>query len=261
MDEIDKKILYYLLKDGRVSQRSISESLGLTPPTLVYRFKKMREDGVLYGFSVLVNPNFYGKYYGFGAFKNIKDFSADWIFFKLKCFEWLNVYGIEGNSIEDIKDKISYMSKDLGEIQMTYVPEQEIITPNQFDVKILSKLLEDPRAQPSDIAESLNLSSKLVSKRLKIMEKKGYIKVLPVINVPKSGSVIFSMFSMRIKDIRNILNECRFMEITDMRAGIQICFAGSMEEAKKYINAVRAVDKQADVMLIYDYFIKRVDVK
>jgi DNA-binding Lrp family transcriptional regulator len=221
----------------------------------------MREDGILYGFSVLVNPNFYGKYYGFAAFKNIKDYSEDWIFFKLKCFEWLNVYGIEGNSIEDIKDKISYMSKDLGEIQMTYIPEQEMIKPNQFDVKILPKLLEDPRAQPSDIAEKLKLPSKLVAKRLKIMESKGYIKVIPNINIPKSGSVVFSMFSTRIKDIRNILEECRFMEITDMRAGIQICFAESMEEAKKYINAVRTIDKQADVMLIYDYYVKVADIK
>ncbi|MEM4885031.1 MAG: winged helix-turn-helix domain-containing protein, partial [Saccharolobus sp.] len=39
MDIIDKRILFYLLKDGRISQRRIASLLNLTPASLNYRFK------------------------------------------------------------------------------------------------------------------------------------------------------------------------------------------------------------------------------
>jgi DNA-binding Lrp family transcriptional regulator len=61
MDELEKKILIYLFRDPSLSQRNIAKELGLTPPSLTYRIKKLQDEGVFQGYTVLVNPNFYGK--------------------------------------------------------------------------------------------------------------------------------------------------------------------------------------------------------
>jgi transcriptional regulator, AsnC family len=45
------------------------------------------------------------------AFKNYYDYIGVGIFFKFKCLEWLNVYGVEGSSIPEIEDKIEGMKK------------------------------------------------------------------------------------------------------------------------------------------------------
>ncbi|MEM4046991.1 MAG: winged helix-turn-helix transcriptional regulator, partial [Metallosphaera sp.] len=104
MDEVDKKILYLLFRDGRISQRRIAEELNITPPTLNYRFKKLEEEGILKGFVTFINPSYLSQYYGFLAFVNYTDYDSDWIFLKFKCVEWLNVYGILGKSMRDLED-------------------------------------------------------------------------------------------------------------------------------------------------------------
>jgi transcriptional regulator, AsnC family len=70
MDELDRKMLMLLFRDGRISQRRLAEELNVTPPTLNYRFRKLEEEGVLKGFTLFVNPNFLSSYYGFVAFTN-----------------------------------------------------------------------------------------------------------------------------------------------------------------------------------------------
>ena len=77
MDIIDKRILFYLLKDGRISQRRIASLLNLTPASLNYRFKKLIDSGILKGFKLYINPNFQGKYQIFIAYKNYNDINAD----------------------------------------------------------------------------------------------------------------------------------------------------------------------------------------
>lgn len=47
MDSIDKKILIYLFRDGRISQRKIAEEVKLSATSLNYRFNKLIEDGII----------------------------------------------------------------------------------------------------------------------------------------------------------------------------------------------------------------------
>lgn len=255
MDEIDKKIIFYLFKDGRISFRSIAEMLNLTPPSVIYRLKKLEEEEILKGFYLFVNPNFYGKYYSFAAFKNIRDFEENYIFLKFKCVEWLNVYGIYGDSIQDIEDKIIQMKKSLGENTMKYVPNQNPTQPKELDEKIIGTLKENPRYTSAEISEILGIESKIVSKRLEILRKRGYFAVIPRIDIPKSNTMLFSIFSTKVQDIKPILDDCRIMEITDNQAGIQVCFASNVDMVRKYIFSARRKDPDADVMIIYDYYV------
>ncbi|AWR97878.1 winged helix-turn-helix transcriptional regulator [Acidianus sulfidivorans JP7] len=255
MDDIDKKILFYLFKDGRISFRNIASLLNLTPPSVIYRIKKLEEDEILKGYALFVNPNFYNKYYSFVAFKNIKDLDKNYVFLKFKCVEWLNVYGIFGNSISEIEDKISDMREYLGEYTMKYIPNQNLVQPKEIDQKIISILKENPRYTSGDISKILGIESKHVSKRLEILKKRGYFTVLPIIDIPKSNVSLFSIFSKRVDKIKNILEQCKIMEIVDGNSGIQVCFSENINTVRKYVMSVRDVDPEADVMIIYDYYL------
>jgi len=56
MDETNLSILRILLKDGRAPFADIAASLGLARQTVTERIQRMRESGVLLGFSALVAP-------------------------------------------------------------------------------------------------------------------------------------------------------------------------------------------------------------
>ena len=47
MDRTDYKILNLLQQDSRITLRSIGEQVGLTPPAVSERIRKMEEDGVM----------------------------------------------------------------------------------------------------------------------------------------------------------------------------------------------------------------------
>ncbi|MBB5254807.1 winged helix-turn-helix transcriptional regulator [Sulfurisphaera ohwakuensis] len=256
MDLIDKRILFYFLRDGRISQRQIASLLGLTPASLNYRFKKLMDDGILKGFKLYINPNFYGKIQIYIAFKNYNDLDGEFISFKLKCLEWLNVYGVQAKDNIELKDRLSYMAKQLGDPVLSYFPLQSLFKPSNLDIKIVEELKKDPRIQPVDIAEKLGVNSKIVEKHIRYLRHRGLILVVPEIELGKTDIVIFSMFSNKIEDISIVLQDCKIWQFTDGYAGITVCYADNMERARKYISAAREVDKDADVMIIYDYIFK-----
>ncbi|AHC50853.1 AsnC family transcriptional regulator [Sulfolobus acidocaldarius SUSAZ] len=256
MDIVDKRILSFFLKDGRISQRRIASLLNLTPASLNYRFRKLVDSNILKGFKLYINPNFYGQYQLYIAFKNYKEIDADWISFKLRCLEWLNVYGIYGSSQTELKDRIEYMRKELGDPILTYLPVQYKLKPSSLDKKIVEMLKEDPRLASSEISKKLGINSRVIEKHIRHMRFRGMILIVPEINLGRADIVIFSMFSKRIEDISPVLQECKLWQFTDGYAGITVCYADNVEGAKKYINGAREVDKDSDVMIIYDYEFK-----
>ncbi|MEM3801363.1 MAG: winged helix-turn-helix transcriptional regulator [Saccharolobus sp.] len=256
MDIVDKRILFYLLKDGRISQRRIASLLNLTPASLNYRFKKLYDNGILKGFRLYVNPNFFGKHQIFIAFKNYNDIDSDWISFKLKCLEWLNVYGIYASDNKELKDRIEYMKKELGEVVLSYFPVQYLLRPSSIDQRIIEVLKSDPRLPSSEISKKIGLNTKTVEKHIRYLRHRGLILIIPEIDLGKTDIVIFSMFSRRIDEISVVLQDCKLWQFTDGYAGITVCYADNMERAKKFITAARQIDKNSDVMIIYDYIFK-----
>lgn len=60
MDEIDRRILDILQKDGKVSQARIAESVGLTTPSVNERIKKLETRGFIRRFTALLDPGLVG---------------------------------------------------------------------------------------------------------------------------------------------------------------------------------------------------------
>jgi Lrp/AsnC family transcriptional regulator for asnA, asnC and gidA len=60
LDEIDKKILAILQKNSRTPLREISKEVNLAESTIYERIKKMKKNGVIRRFSVVLNPSALG---------------------------------------------------------------------------------------------------------------------------------------------------------------------------------------------------------
>lgn len=98
IDEINKKILHRLQENSRESFASIGRVVGLTPPAVAERVKKMEDLGILEGYKARVNHLKMG--YQLRAIVTIKAFMG-----KLKPFldkvrsleEVMNCYRITGN--------------------------------------------------------------------------------------------------------------------------------------------------------------------
>ena len=55
LSETDMKILQVLLEDARFSSRQIAKKVGVSVGTVLSRIRKMEEDGLIKGYSVIMN--------------------------------------------------------------------------------------------------------------------------------------------------------------------------------------------------------------
>lgn len=55
MDEIDRRIVQLLLRNGRMNQEQLSQAVHLSRPAVHERLKRLEETGILRGFTVQVN--------------------------------------------------------------------------------------------------------------------------------------------------------------------------------------------------------------
>jgi DNA-binding Lrp family transcriptional regulator len=60
MDEINRRILALLMEDGRRSYDDIARRVSLSAPAVKRRIDRMRADGAIRGFSVVVDPEAFG---------------------------------------------------------------------------------------------------------------------------------------------------------------------------------------------------------
>jgi Lrp/AsnC family transcriptional regulator len=57
LDEVDRKILYYLQRDASMTIKEIAAKVHLSPTPCWKRIQRMEEDGVIRGRVVLLDPN------------------------------------------------------------------------------------------------------------------------------------------------------------------------------------------------------------
>jgi DNA-binding Lrp family transcriptional regulator len=60
MDEVNRRILALLMEDGRRSYDDIARRVSLSAPAVKRRIDRMRADGAIRGFSVVVDPEAFG---------------------------------------------------------------------------------------------------------------------------------------------------------------------------------------------------------
>ncbi|MGW6914145.1 Lrp/AsnC family transcriptional regulator [Kitasatospora sp. NPDC054939] len=61
MDDIDRKILRELQRDGRLSNQELAERVGLTASPCMRRVRRLEEDGVIEGYRAVVDPEAVGR--------------------------------------------------------------------------------------------------------------------------------------------------------------------------------------------------------
>ena len=60
IDDLDRRILEFLQKDGRMAASHIADELDISIPTVTDRIKKLSESGVIKGFQVTLDPKLLG---------------------------------------------------------------------------------------------------------------------------------------------------------------------------------------------------------
>ncbi|HSB47046.1 MAG TPA: AsnC family transcriptional regulator [Candidatus Bilamarchaeum sp.] len=61
MDEIDRKIIELLKEDASTPLSKIADEIGVPRPTVYLRFNKMKEDGIIKGFNIVLSRESSGK--------------------------------------------------------------------------------------------------------------------------------------------------------------------------------------------------------
>jgi DNA-binding Lrp family transcriptional regulator len=55
LDEIDRRILFHLQQDGRLSNVELARRVGLTPPPCLRRVRRLEEAGIIAGYRARIN--------------------------------------------------------------------------------------------------------------------------------------------------------------------------------------------------------------
>ena len=55
-DDLNRRLVAALQKEGRISHMELAERLGVSRPTVIERIKRLESEGVLSGYSALVSP-------------------------------------------------------------------------------------------------------------------------------------------------------------------------------------------------------------
>jgi len=251
MDVIDKKILFYYLKDGRMSQKDTSDRLNISPQSLNYRLDKLFSTGIIKNFKIYVDDRINGNSVGFAAYKNNISFN-DNMFMKFTCLEELIIYGFTGKNIIDIKNEIN--RKCYGEPLMQYIPDNNLdynISSN--DKLIINELKKDPKISIRDMASKLNLTYTYIKRKIDFLKENGIIKVIPLIDISKTDIVLFVAFSKKLEKFSNQFNNNLILKFNDRYSGIAILFSMDMDNAKNLINKLRLIDDELNIMIIYNY--------
>ena len=61
MDSIDKKILDLLQDNGRITVKEITQTISLTAPAVSERIKRMEKEGIIEGYTAIVDPKKIGR--------------------------------------------------------------------------------------------------------------------------------------------------------------------------------------------------------
>ena len=56
MDELDRKIIRLLAKNARIPVTDIAQEINLTSPAVSSRIRKLEQDGIIGGYTVVLHP-------------------------------------------------------------------------------------------------------------------------------------------------------------------------------------------------------------
>jgi len=60
LDSIDRRIVRELQADGRITNQALAEKVGLSPSPCLRRLRRLEQDGVIRGYTALIDQDSYG---------------------------------------------------------------------------------------------------------------------------------------------------------------------------------------------------------
>jgi len=215
LDLKSKKILFYLDFDARQSNSELARKVGLSKQGVDYRIKQMIKNGIILGFYPIINLPRLGYLYGriWLKFHNltrekeaeilekfIKNPRINWshktegnydvlISFWAKNLDEIKRVSHEllleyGNFIKEKKGSVGirlvhfqnrYLLETKEGKEISAEESKETMKIDELDKKILKELCHDARIPLVKLAKKLGVSSKVVSYRIKNLEKKKII--------------------------------------------------------------------------------------
>ncbi|MEM0156087.1 MAG: winged helix-turn-helix transcriptional regulator [Thermoplasmataceae archaeon] len=254
MDEIDKRIIFQLMKNARTPLKEISEKIGISAQALNYRVSRLQESGVIRKFSLHVNPQIKGMISGFAAFRN-SGYESDRIVSRFKCLEEITIYEFNGKDQNEVYECINDATRKLGEPFMKYIPQPRQLNMSfgKLDFEIIEILKESPRLPVLSIAEKLNVKPSVARKRLAMMEKNRVINAVAEIDLAKTDSTILSIISSSVESLFPYFGDNIIFYISDRGNGIIVGYADNLKKARGTIEKIRETDPLTQVMVVYEY--------
>jgi len=254
MDEIDREILISLLMRGGISLSEISKMIGSSAQRINYRIKKMFEEGIIKNFKVHINPYFLNGMNLFVAYEGTKNIDLRGIGSVFRCLERTDFYELQAMNEKELLDLTNYMSVEFGNKIMQYrprVPESKNKI-NYYDLLILRELLKNPTINNIKLSQILGIRAPLIRKRINRMKSMGVFSIIPIIDLSKTDIFLFTIISgRRLENKLNVSNT--ILKIIDDNASIYVGIEKSMSNIRKNLSYVRKIDKNAEVMVVYDY--------
>lgn len=254
MDEIDREILISLLMKGGISQSEISKMIGSSTQRINYRMKKMLEEGIIKNFKVHINPYFLNGMNLFVAYEGTKNIDLRGIGSVFRCLERTDFYELQAMNEKELLDLTNYMSVEFGNKIMQYRPRVPELKNkiNYYDLLILRELLKNPTINYIKLSQILGTRAPLIRKRINRMKSIGVFSIIPIIDLSKTDIFLFTIISgRRLENKLNVSNT--ILKIIDDNASIYVGIEKSMSNIRKNLSYVRKIDKNAEVMVVYDY--------
>lgn len=254
LDDGDKKVLLKLLRDGRSSVRRIALETGLSPQLVSYKIKSMVNKEVIRGFSVVINPNIYGYYYGFVAVDaelNDLDRVSAWA----RCLERINLAELYSGSLEDLRRDMDRIASRGRLYTMSYIPPQRLLKRSRVVESFVDSLWRNPRSSMVEISREIGIPAKKALKIYRWLARNRFLTVVPIVDLDKAGIVIAIIFT---KEIDNVIFPAEeyyeiLLFIRDPPRGLLIMAFKDISRAKSFIESIRSVDRDADIMVVTEY--------
>ena len=148
LDDIDKKILDILQDNGRITNADLASQIGLSPPPMLERVKKLERNGVIRKYVALVDPQKVGKsiiVFASVTLARHRIKSIDQVREEFRnCPEILECYSITGEedyllkvAVKDIADYENFMFHRLAKIPaISRIKSFVVLSTVKYDTKI-----------------------------------------------------------------------------------------------------------------------------
>lgn len=213
VDNINLQIVRLLAKDSRTNYKNIAAAVGITPSATKKRINKMISDGVMRGFTVVINPVIFGyEKECILIIKNIgKTINEQEIFKKISL---LGDIFLDFNQLEQAAqlfvlfvrkgadDKIGILTDLLkpAEVESIFGSFRPVsVRINDSDLEIMKCLLSDAHMPVEDVAKETSLSRKTVARRLDMMRENHVLHFSIVANLSSMNVTGYIEFGVLIR--------------------------------------------------------------